>query len=119
MPGQRHRQGHGEQGDDRPVGRRALVAHGFAEMLAQRVVAADAFAADEDLRRRLHVMALLEVIGFLPGTERVVVDDETFAAQQVLGFEAMGANGLADLHPVDFRRPGHRNRLHRRITMEA
>ena len=71
---QRHQRRHHEHRDDGRVARRLRIGDGLAEMAAQVVVATDALACDEGLRRRLDPMLGLEGVGLLAGREPVVFD---------------------------------------------
>ncbi len=60
-------------------------------MHAQIVIATDARAIDEGLRRGLHVMFTLEGLGLVLGGQMVVFNTIALTLEQILGLEAKGA----------------------------
>jgi hypothetical protein len=100
---ERHRGGNDEHRHHRPVGHRRGIPHRLAEIAPEIVIAADALAADEGLRRGLHPMLGLEGIGLLPRLQQAVIDLEAPAPQQVARLEAIGTGVPRHHHPVQDR----------------
>jgi len=92
--------GHRKQGDHRAVTGCAGVCDAFAEEAANIVVAADALAGDEHLRRCRNPMLRLEGVGFLARAEVMILDLVTAAPQQVLGLEPVRADVAGHHHPM-------------------
>ena len=64
------------------------------------VISADPLVPDPDLRGGFDAVLFHERVGFLTRGQRVILDFETLALQQVLGFEPIGTEVVGHHHPV-------------------
>lgn len=71
-------------------------------MLAQLLIAADAFTVYKDLRCCVHLVLRLECIGLVACLEKMVFDLKTLSLKQILAFQAEWADMLFCHHPIEF-----------------
>ena len=72
-------------------------------MCAQVVVAADAFFADECLRRGLHIIFRFEGVRFFSCREVVVVSFVPLSLQKIFGLQSIETEMDGHHHPVERR----------------
>ena len=97
---QSEQRGHGEERDYRAVAGGTGLGDPHAEVPPQVIVSADAFAADEHLRRRLHAVLILERVRLGARREMMVLDLEALAPKQVQRLEPVGTGVFGHHHAV-------------------
>lgn len=92
---------HRKQRGDGAVTGRSRLRDGHAEVAAQIVVAADAHAVDEHLRRRPHAMCGLERVGLFARGEVAVIHREALAPEKVERLQSVRAGVRRHHHAVE------------------